>query len=148
MRIVLLQHMTTFCYHTLQTQGNLSNCWWNVSWPRRHCFRISKGFGIDQSPRNFNEVNKEQEIQRGPPWVSFIWDVILPLIFWNNKGKNKIRSSVDSTSIITFTICRYIVPGRGAWIKGKMVVPSILFSRAPLAGWTAHHFPYEYTRPS
>ena len=87
------------CYHTLQTQGNPSNCWWNVPWPRHHCFRISKGFGIHQNPKIFNQVNHEQEIQRGPPWVSFIRDVILPLIFGNNKGKNKIRSSVDSTSI-------------------------------------------------
>jgi len=55
------------CYRTRQTQGNPSNCWWNVSWPRQHCFRISKGFGIDQSPKIFNQVNHEQEIQRGPP---------------------------------------------------------------------------------
>lgn len=127
MRIFFATTHDTICYHTLQTQGNPSNCWWNVSWPRHHCFRISKGFGIDQSPKGSYQVNHEQEIQRRTPpaWVSFIRDVILP---W-------IRHVVDF-----FTIGRYIVPGRGAWIKWIMVVPlgflPTLFSRAPL-GWTA-----------
>ena len=115
------------CYHTLQTQGNPSNCWWNVPWPRHHCFRISKGFGIHQNPKIFNQVNHEQEIQRGPPWVSFIRDVILPLIFGNNKGKNKIRSSVDSTSITRSG-------SMNQRENGGTVYP---LSRAPSGGWTA-----------